>query len=852
MNAGQRSESRSRTGAVLKTIYHRNAESGLWERPDGRLISYSDGNESRILDIVRNAGDLGVLSCELAASISDWPTEYHFSRSRHCLLRPLGIQPGDRVLELGCGCGALTRYLGECGALVTAVEGSRSRAEAAAARCRDLSNVAVYLDNLTRFSSDELFDWVLLIGVLEYAPVYSEAPDPVHDYLAQSTRFLAPGGRLVLAIENKLGLKYFNGCSEDHLGRPYYGIQGLYRGKQPITFGKKELSGHLANAGLTATRFYYPFPDYKLPSAILTDAALSTTGFDACALLPLAASRDYASPTAGSFSEPLVQRQLLANGLLADLANAFLVTASRTLPASPPGDSILAWRFDVDCHPSQATQTIYLKTDDGIVADQQNLESATPGFPIPVNSLEIPQDTGAALLSRAQETVGDSTRTLDSHGTTVPCIFGGSCKTPADDTKVVPPGAITTGNRGFGGSGSIPTVHRKEFCKCIFEVDEQVLAGHLSAIPGPGLGRACHLVRKRVNDQRDDRAVRIHFEWRDDKDILYQLVAGPDADADFARTEAFHHAYPDLGIRPVTLIPTTGGSVAVFEHFKGISLEEGMSSGTVSLEEAKALMDRLIARLEEQSIQVSMDVFNDELEALHGEIHSSPVWGSVDLHFLDAVVFPWLRASCKPAYLGQRWTTGDVIARNILIGRQGDLRLIDCEFACQTVISAADFQRFGEFSNVPVELRDHVRSHLPGDPRWWSIHFCVDQACKLSRTRCPDAFAPHAPAFLRRLWRELQASPSPPSTSCLLGFLDDLDRLAMHSADLQHCYDELRSHTDNLQSQFNNLLTHSTSLQQQFEELLTHSTALQGHYDALAQHARNLQSALDMIQRNHP
>ena len=31
---------------------------------------------------------------------------------------------------------------------------------------------------------------------------------------------LKPGGKLYVAIENKLGLKYFAGCSEDHLGRP--------------------------------------------------------------------------------------------------------------------------------------------------------------------------------------------------------------------------------------------------------------------------------------------------------------------------------------------------------------------------------------------------------------------------------------------------------------------------------------------------------------------------------------------------------------------------------------------------------------------------------------------------------
>ncbi len=359
--------------------YQRNADSGIWERPGATPIPYVDGAESRILDIVRNARDLSVFSPELAALISDWPTEYHFSRSRHALLRPLPIRPGDRVLELGCGCGALTRYLGECGATVHAVEGSPLRAQIAAARCRDLPNIAVHLDALAQFSSAAAYDWVLLVGVLEYAPVYSASPKPIRDCLANAARFLSPRGRLVVAIENKLGLKYFNGGSEDHLGKPFYGIQNLYAPQQPVTFGKQELARHLARAGLASSRFYYPFPDYKLPETILADAALSSPHFNPCDVLPLASARDYGKPSAPSFSEPLVQRELHANGLLADLANSFLVIASQAPLPPPHPDSTLAWRFTFHPKRQWATQTTYSSSPSGIIADLQHI--APPPHP---------------------------------------------------------------------------------------------------------------------------------------------------------------------------------------------------------------------------------------------------------------------------------------------------------------------------------------------------------------------------------------------------------------------------------------------------------------------------------------
>ncbi len=406
----------------MKPDYQRHAETGVWERPDGTHVTYADGAESRILKLVRDARDLGTLSGELAAAISDWPTEYHFSRSRHCLLRPLDIQPGARVLELGCGCGALTRYLGECGARVDAVEGSRPRAQIAAARCRDLPTVAVYLDDLAGFSSPATYDWVLLIGVLEYAPAYSSSPDPVGDYLAHAAQFLSPGGRLVVAIENKLGLKYFNGCSEDHIGRPFYGIQGLYADKEPVTFGKQELTEYLVRTGFGSVGFAYPFPDYKLPDVVLTDAAFASPDFPVTDFLFPSLSRDYQSPTPRPFHEALVRGELVANGLLADFANSFLAVAAKADAPTFPPPSGLAWRFDVHRAPHRATQTDYKQTSNGIVASRRLLAPAPHAPSMRVGSHTIDQLTEFAPPARHPWPDLDFLRAFARHGALEPCI----------------------------------------------------------------------------------------------------------------------------------------------------------------------------------------------------------------------------------------------------------------------------------------------------------------------------------------------------------------------------------------------------------------------------------------------
>ena len=44
-----------------------------------------------------------------------------------------------------------------------------------------------------------------------------------------------------MAIENKLGLKYFAGCKEDHVGRMFEGIEGYKNTSGVETFSKREL-----------------------------------------------------------------------------------------------------------------------------------------------------------------------------------------------------------------------------------------------------------------------------------------------------------------------------------------------------------------------------------------------------------------------------------------------------------------------------------------------------------------------------------------------------------------------------------------------------------------------------------
>jgi GT2 family glycosyltransferase/SAM-dependent methyltransferase len=397
--------------------YFWNNQLHLYQTENPGEFSYSDGAEveERLLSVVANATDRSTFSQELASAICDWPSEYHFSRFRHCLVRPLDLRAGDEVLELGCGCGAITRFLGEVGANVVAVEGSLTRARVAAERCRELTNVRVVVDDLLRFQTDGLFDCILLIGVLEYAALFSGSEKPFEHYLQAVTRFLKPGGRVVIAIENKVGLKYFNGCGEDHVGIPFFGVQDLYGVRTVRTFGRRELIALLSGTGLSHVRFYYPFPDYKLPSVILSENALTDPGFDAIDLLARCHARDYTGSPYRGFDDALAFSVLHTNGLLAELSNSFLVVAT---PDNEPRTERpeIAFAWSVNRAPEFCTETSFVRRGSEIRVVKELLTTSDNSRHTVDEGLTITHDVSESVYRRGRQLLWDLLRARAGNG----------------------------------------------------------------------------------------------------------------------------------------------------------------------------------------------------------------------------------------------------------------------------------------------------------------------------------------------------------------------------------------------------------------------------------------------------
>ncbi|MEE4676791.1 glycosyltransferase [Pseudomonas alliivorans] len=360
---------------LAKYGYIRDVDTAVWVRSDYQGIAYSDGDraENELAAIVREASDVSVLSSELPQYCTDWAKLYHLSSSRGNLFRPFEhLLKGKTVLEIGAGCGAISRYLGEAGAEVLALEGSPRRAAIAASRTRGLNNITLLSERFDDFKIDQQFDVVTLIGVLEYASMFSNDSDPAYGMLARVRKLLKPDGHLFIAIENQLGLKYFAGAPEDHLGIAMYGIEGRYLDRQPKTFGRKELEALINRAGFGASDFLSPYPDYKIPNSMVTEKGFKAADFDAAALACQNTKKDPQLPVDTTFNLEKAWPVVINNHLGMDLANSFLVVASCQREQMVPAD-ILAYHYSTGRNAAYCKASVFVETPEGIEVQYQRL-----------------------------------------------------------------------------------------------------------------------------------------------------------------------------------------------------------------------------------------------------------------------------------------------------------------------------------------------------------------------------------------------------------------------------------------------------------------------------------------------
>ena len=262
--------------------------------------------EEKLLDIVRKEKHLE----EVLIQETDSRLLYYLSPIRQNVLRWFDFDKEASLLEIGAEYGAITGLFCENVKQVVAIESSEKSAFINKTRNDKFSNLEVCVGEFSNIKLEQKFDYITVIGSLEF---------PYLDMLKKAKSMLNPGGKLLLAIENKYGMKYWAGAPDDHTGKLFDSIQGYDAQDRAHTLSKGRLKVLLKEAGFEQQAFYYPVPDYKMPMEIYSEKQLPKPG-DIRNISPA-----YDKARYEMFDERLAYSSVCEDGLFEEFANAFIV-----------------------------------------------------------------------------------------------------------------------------------------------------------------------------------------------------------------------------------------------------------------------------------------------------------------------------------------------------------------------------------------------------------------------------------------------------------------------------------------------------------------------------------------------
>ncbi len=193
---------------------------------------------------------------------SDLPLNIQFLQKVGLIEATGIIQPGTRILEIGCGAGAMAAELTRRGGTVAALELNLDELKKGRARYPEVNFVNA--DAHTIPFPDSFFDWIVSFDAMEHLI-------NLPGYLTEARRVLVPNGLTAFGIPNKPVSRLWEWAKGNSfkLQQTYHPSVQTYRGLQKL----------FREAGFAKPQFFkMPFMDSKTLDEIQITALAPATG----------------------------------------------------------------------------------------------------------------------------------------------------------------------------------------------------------------------------------------------------------------------------------------------------------------------------------------------------------------------------------------------------------------------------------------------------------------------------------------------------------------------------------------------------------------------------------------------
>ncbi len=212
--------------------------------------------------------------------------------------------------------------------------------------------VSEKLENL-----EGMWDYLIISEAFAKASAIFSGEDAQIRLLETLKTHLKPQGHVILAVDNRYGLKYFAGCKEYLSGRYFEGLEGYRTCEGIATFSKKAVLGMAAEAGFSHVGTYYPYPDYRYMKALYTEEWLPAPGELSNPSLAMEEERIQL------FNESAVFDGLIKEGRFTEFSNSYLFDL--TLEGQEREEELLFLKYSVEREERYRIRTEILRKKDG-------------------------------------------------------------------------------------------------------------------------------------------------------------------------------------------------------------------------------------------------------------------------------------------------------------------------------------------------------------------------------------------------------------------------------------------------------------------------------------------------------
>ena len=220
---------------------------------------------------------------------------------------------------------------------------------------KEAENMLILSENMDNLEGK--WDYLVVSDAFAKVPAKFFGKTPYQQFFEQLKKHLNPKGHIILAADNRYGLRYFAGCKERLTGKYFEGLEGYTNSEGVKTFSKDALLEVIREAGFEGVKTYYPYPDYRYMTALYTDAHLPSVGELTTNLC------NFAEERAVLFDEAKVFDGLIRDGRFQEFSNSYLFDL--TMEAKKAEEELLFLKYSVERDEKYRIRTEIVKKCDG-------------------------------------------------------------------------------------------------------------------------------------------------------------------------------------------------------------------------------------------------------------------------------------------------------------------------------------------------------------------------------------------------------------------------------------------------------------------------------------------------------